>query len=301
MAVPDWPTSFGYNMFFFPWSMIVGGIFYEHSHRLLGALVGALTVGLMAWVWLVDPRRWLKGAAAGAVILVVVQGALGGLRVVWAKDQIGIIHAVSGQAFFVMVAAMALWSSGYWARVESAAGGADALALGRVGRAGFAVLALVLVQLVIGATMRHAHRGLSIPDFPLAYGRPWPLLDGDSMVSINAWRGDVLGLPTTTAGLVLLQMAHRIAAVLAVLGACVLWARARRLLGGVGIRGWGGVVLGLVMAQFVLGAWTVWSNKAADIATGHMAIGALLLATVSLMLIVVTRLKRSAVAAGGAP
>lgn len=301
MAVPDWPTSFGYNMFFFPWSMMIGGVFYEHSHRLLGALVGVLTVGLMAWVWLMDSRRWFRGAAAGAVILVVVQGALGGLRVVWAKDQIGIIHAVSGQAFFVLVAAIALWSSGYWARVESAVGGLDVLALGRVRRAGFAVLALVLVQLVVAATMRHAHRGLSIPDFPLAYGRPWPQLDGGSMASINAWRGAVLGLPSTTAGLVWLQMAHRIAAVLAVWGACVLWARARRLSGGVGIRGWGGAVLGLMLTQFVLGAWTVWSNKAADIATGHMAVGALLLATVSLMLIVVTRLKTPAMVAGGAP
>lgn len=291
MAVPDWPTSFGYNMFFFPWSMMVGGIFYEHAHRLLGALVGLLTTGLMVWIWLSEPRRWLRGAAAAAVILVVFQGVLGGLRVVWAKDQIGIFHAVSGQVFFVLVSAIALWSSGYWGRVVASFGMADGRAIGRVAQAGWVVLGLVVVQLVIAATMRHAHRGLSIPDFPLAYGTIWPARDEAAMASINAWRGEALGLPATTPGLILLQLVHRAVAVAAVAAACALFSRARRLGETAGVGGWTQVILGLMGMQFVLGAWTVWSNKAADIATAHVATGALLLAAVSLMLIVVARVR----------
>lgn len=291
MAVPDWPTSFGYNMFFFPWSMMVGGVFYEHSHRLLGALVGLLTTGLMVWIWLTEPRRWVRGAAAAAVILVVLQGVMGGLRVVWAKDQIGIVHAVSGQAFFVLVSAIALWSSGYWVRIVALVGRADDDAIGRAGRAGWWVLALVVAQLVIAATMRHSHRGLSIPDFPLAYGAIWPTLDGAALAGINRWRGEALGLPETTSGLILLQLAHRFLAVAAVAAACALFARARRLREGAGIGGWSGLILGLMGMQFVLGVWTVWSNKAADIATAHMAIGALLLTSVSMMLIVMARLR----------
>lgn len=290
MAVPDWPTSFGYNMFFFPWSMMVGGVLYEHSHRLMGSLVGVLTTGLMVWIWWAEPRRWLRGAAAGAVIMVVIQGLLGGMRVVWAKDQIGIIHAVLGQAFFVLVGAIALWSSGYWERVVSAARRVECGGTGPVGRAGLAVLVLVVMQLVLAATMRHAHRGLSIPDFPLAYGQIWPSLDEAALASINRLRGEALGLPETTAGLILLQLAHRLVAVTAVVAACGLFARARRLRDGVGVAGWAGWILGLMAVQFVLGAWTVWSNKAADIATAHMATGAILLAAVSLMLIVVARL-----------
>lgn len=300
MAVPDWPTSFGYNMFFFPWSMMVGGIFYEHSHRLLGALVGLLTTGLMAWIWLAEPRRWLKGAAAAAVILVVFQGVLGGLRVVWAKDQIGIVHAIMGQSFFVLVSAIALWSSGYWGRVEKCSAGGGLAGLGGVRRAGWLALGLVVAQLVMAATMRHAHRGLSIPDFPLAYGAIWPGLDPASIVSINAWRGEALGLPETTAGLILLQLAHRAVAVVAVAAACVLFARARRLADGVGVAVWAGTLLGLMAIQFLLGAWTVWSNKAADIATAHVATGALLLAGVSLLLMVVNRLGAAPAARTGA-
>lgn len=300
MAVPDWPTSFGYNMFFFPWSMMVGGIFYEHSHRLLGALVGVLATAQMAWIWLAERRRWLKGAAAAAVILVVFQGVLGGLRVVWAKDQIGIVHAIMGQSFFVLISAIALWSSGYWGRVEKCSIGGGLAGLGGVRRAGWLLLGLVVAQLVMAATMRHAHRGLSIPDFPLAYGAIWPDLDPASIISINAWRGEALGLPETTAGLIVLQLAHRALAVVAVAVACVLFARARRLADGAGVAVWAGTLLGLMGIQFLLGAWTVWSNKAADIATAHVATGALLLAGVSLLLIVVTRLGAPSEARTGA-
>src|SRR5690349_21764347 len=82
LAVPDWPTTFGHNMFLFPWDKMVGGIFYEHTHRLLGSLVGLLTLLLAAVLWRADRRRWVRSLGIAAVVAVIVQGVLGGMRVV---------------------------------------------------------------------------------------------------------------------------------------------------------------------------------------------------------------------------
>src|SRR5713101_4422224 len=81
LAVPDWPTTFGYNMFLYPWSRMAGGIFYEHSHRLIGSAVGLLTIALAVWLWVTETRRWVRGLGLLAVAAVIAQGVLGGLRV----------------------------------------------------------------------------------------------------------------------------------------------------------------------------------------------------------------------------
>src|SRR6476659_10535764 len=82
LAVPDWPTTFGHNMFFYPWSKMVGNIFYEHSHRLVASFVGLVKIALTVAVGLRESRAWLRWLAAAALALVIVQGVLGGLRVV---------------------------------------------------------------------------------------------------------------------------------------------------------------------------------------------------------------------------
>src|ERR1700741_4262746 len=83
LAVPDWPTTYGENMFLFPPSKWVGGIFYEHGHRLIASSVGFLTIILAAWLWLADPRRWMKRLGLTALGAVILQGALGGLTVIF--------------------------------------------------------------------------------------------------------------------------------------------------------------------------------------------------------------------------
>src|SRR5207237_9614776 len=83
LSVPDWPTSYGWNMFTFPPSMWVGGIFYEHSHRLIASSVGFLTIVLAVWLWRQDPRRWMKWLGAAALGAVIAQGLLGGLTVLF--------------------------------------------------------------------------------------------------------------------------------------------------------------------------------------------------------------------------
>src|SRR3989344_1519747 len=78
LAVPDWPTTYGYNMFLFPFSKMVGGIFYEHSHRLAGSVVGLLTFALAVWLSCKESRKWLRTLGWVAFVTVVLQGVLGG-------------------------------------------------------------------------------------------------------------------------------------------------------------------------------------------------------------------------------
>ena len=147
LAVPDWPTTFGYNMFLYPWSQMVGGIFYEHSHRLLGSLVGLLTLALAAALWREGGAlRWLGLVAVAAV---VVQGVLGGLRVVLLRETLAIIHGCLAQAFFALAAAVALLTS---ATHRLPVQGVDP----SLRRLTLAAAGLVYVQIVLGALITHA-------------------------------------------------------------------------------------------------------------------------------------------------
>ncbi len=152
LAVPDWPTTFGYNMFLFPWSRMVGGILYEHSHRLLGAAVGLLTIALAATLWISEQRRWLRWLGVTAVLAVTLQGLLGGLRVVLVEDGIAIVHGALAQAFFGLAVSMALFTSRSWTAPPPRAQSADAIPLRRL-----AVLTTLVVylQIVFGAFLTH--------------------------------------------------------------------------------------------------------------------------------------------------
>src|SRR5687767_10656795 len=132
LAVPDWPTTFGYNMFLFPWSEMVGGIFYEHSHRLLGSLVGLLTIALAAVLWRAGGR--LRALGVVMVVAVVVQGILGGLRVVLLKETLAIVHGCLAQAFFALaVTAAVLTSASHRLPVQGFDPGLRRLTLAAVG------------------------------------------------------------------------------------------------------------------------------------------------------------------------
>jgi heme a synthase len=319
MAVPDWPTTYGYNMFFFPFSQWIGGVFYEHSHRLVASVVGLLTAILAISVWARSAKGWerrivfagiiatlglmgvrtqtifviLAIVAAGVVVfavaraavdsqplrwvvlaafaLVLIQGVLGGLRVTQLKDGIGIFHGTLAQIFFALVSGIAIVTSPRWARSKIAVYDGGALRY-------FYVLAtaMIFLQLILGASMRHQHAGLAIPDFPLAYGKLWPETDAGAIDAYNRMRVEATAANPITASGVLLQMVHRINAVivlLLVLAACV--KTIKRFGWGSGFSKttafWGG----LIVCQALLGAATIWTNKAADVATAHVGAGAL--------------------------
>ena len=147
LAVPDWPSTFGHNMFLFPWSRMVGGVFYEHSHRLAGALVGLLTVALAAALWREGGRLRLLGLVAVAVVL--AQGVLGGLRVVLLQDTLAIIHGSLAPAFFALLAVLSMLTS---PRGRVAAASLDPALKGLT----VVTAALVYVQIVFGAFVAHA-------------------------------------------------------------------------------------------------------------------------------------------------
>jgi cytochrome c oxidase assembly protein subunit 15 len=327
MAVPDWPNSYGYNLFFFPVSKWVGGIFYEHSHRLIASAVGLLTGILTLWLYgwksrpvsrwtgafllaggvfvaasstrkqdgivlavsglplllagFVWPRsepapRWLRRLGLAAFVAVVLQGVLGGLRVVLFEDELGIFHAALAQLFFVLVCLLALFTSPWWWRVRGRGEGAASVPIDpRVQFWFVAGTSLIFAQLILGATMRHQHAGLAIPDFPLAYGKLWPAMDPESVTSYNRRRIEVTAANPITAFQIGLHMAHRSLGF--AIFACVSAAAvvARRRLGRQNVLSRMALLWnGLLALQIGLGAATIWSNKAADVATAHVMVGA---------------------------
>jgi cytochrome c oxidase assembly protein subunit 15 len=152
LAVPDWPTTFGYNMFLYPWSKMIGTIFYEHSHRLVAAFVGLLTIALAVIFWLRERRDWLRWLGVAALALVITQGVLGGLRVVLLQQTLAIVHACFAQAFFALTVALALFTSREWRSEPTQAPIADG---GRLFRLGTITTTLIYVQVVFGAVLRH--------------------------------------------------------------------------------------------------------------------------------------------------
>ena len=151
LAVPDWPTTFGYHMFLYPWAKMVGGIFYEHSHRLVASTVGLLTIALAMNFWFFEQRQWLRRLGVAALILVILQGVLGGLRVVLLQPTLAIIHACVAQAFFALTVSLALFTSAEWRGPVDAAI-ADG---GRLRRLATVTTALIYLQIVFGALLRH--------------------------------------------------------------------------------------------------------------------------------------------------
>jgi cytochrome c oxidase assembly protein subunit 15 len=318
MSVPDWPTSYGYNMFALPVKLWKGGALFEHSHRLIASGVGLMTTVLAVWLWLKDSRTWMSWLGMAAFLLVVAQGVLGGLRVTMHMDSLGIYHATIAQLFFVLTCAIALFTSRWWMNLQTGRAGsspgrslakpgpqpADG-AMGTSRPTGKSLRTLVLAttilifgQLIIAAAMRHQHAGLAISDFPLAHGKLWPDTSAEAVASYNAQRVSINAENPITAFQIELQMAHRVVAlaILILTVACAWWARvigapgtaparmdnnakpAETVLGAPIYQRLSLFWLALIVFQVGLGAATIWTNKAADVATAHVLVGALALA-----------------------
>jgi heme a synthase len=303
LAVPDWPTTFGYNMFLFPVSKWVGGILFEHTHRLIASVVGFLTIILAIWLWRSESRRSVRNLGLIALAGVILQGILGGLRVTMLKDEIGIFHACVAQGFLALLVVIALVTTSFWRSLAHKAGSLEGGAPATPGRdergqslgsrefappfslphfatirnIAIAITLAIYIQLALGATMRHQHRDLSIFDFPTANGAWIPDTSAVALAKINAWR-DARGLSDVDAFQIWLQMAHRFLALLIAIAIIVfcsrVWRDARQVPTLKRLSMWW---VAFLLVQLTLGAWTIWSNKAADIATAHVAVGAIML------------------------
>ena len=279
LAVPDWPTTFGYNMFRFPVSKWLGGILFEHTHRLIASAVGFLTIILAIWLWRSESRRWVRNLGLIALAGVILQGILGGLRVTMLKDEIGIFHACVAQAFLALLVVIALVTTNFWRSLGHNAVNLEGESphIATIRNIAAVVTLAIYVQLALGATMRHQHRDLSILDFPTANGAWIPDTSATALAKINAWR-DARGLSDVDAFQIWLQMIHRFVALLIAIGVITfcsrVWRDARQVPALRKLSMWW---IAFLFVQLTLGAWTIWSNKAADIATAHVAVGAIML------------------------
>ncbi|MFM7071803.1 MAG: COX15/CtaA family protein [Planctomycetota bacterium] len=154
MAVPDWPSTYGYNLFLYPWQTWVSGpfdLFIEHGHRLLGAVVGLIAIALATSVWLTDDRSWMRIVATLALMAVVGQGVLGGMRVILDDRQLAMIHGCVGPAFFALSVAILAFTSRDWRLSERVVDRAGPI----VQRLAVTTAVLAYLQLVLGAAIRH--------------------------------------------------------------------------------------------------------------------------------------------------
>ena len=256
LSVPDWPTTYGQNMFTFPPSKWVGGIRFEHSHRLVAATVGMLTVAFCVWAWAARAPRGVRVLSAIAVAAVVAQGMLGGLTVKYLlPTPISVAHACLAQSFFSLTLVLALVTSKGWRGAAAPLSFSPAERAGLA--AGLAVLFVVFVQLVLGAWMRHSDAGLAIPDFPASFGRLVPD-HWNAKIAVHfahrAWAAVVAGTVFSAAFVV--RRARRDAP-------------PRRLAAALGL---------MLPVQMLLGALSIWSGKAVVFTVAHQTLGALLLA-----------------------
>jgi cytochrome c oxidase assembly protein subunit 15 len=253
LSVPDWPLSYGMVM-----PPMVGGIFYEHGHRMVAATVGFLTLVLAVWTHFAEERRRVRRLAWAALGLVVAQGVLGGLTVIFLlPTPVSVTHACIAQAFFCLTIALAYVTSREWTDSGARSDAAGVRSVAAV------ATAVVFVQLFLGALMRHTGAGLAIPDFPLALGRLVPPL-GDTGVAVH--------------------YAHRLGALAVVLAVLWLLARCRRS-GDRALHANALLAVGLVVGQVALGAAAVLTEKAVVPTTAHVAGGAAVLGSCWLLLL----------------
>jgi len=274
MAVPDWPGTFGHNMFAYPWSSMTSSmfIFLEHSHRLVASGVGFITLLVSTWVFLTQSKGWARRLALAASFLVVLQGILGGQRVIQASWVLGLLHGCLAQGYLLVAGSLALVLSRFWENP----GHGDDLARSRAKMVWFMTV-LVFTQTILGALMRHEGPGfLSVPDFPKIYGQWMPAFwDSTVLSKINHYRASQLQWPETTRVLILWQILHRTLGILAAVGILggAIWSVRSAMTPSWWTRGMVGWVF-LAVSQVVLGISILWTGRLPEMATAHVLLGA---------------------------
>ena len=267
MAVPDWPGTYGYNMFLYPietWLFGPFDLLVEHGHRLLASLSGLIAILLVVVTFRCESRKWVCWMSVGLLVLIIFQGVLGGIRVLFDARVIAKIHGCVGPAFFCSVIAFCVVSSRWWYQRSSIS--STRLRGTLIPWTSLALLLACFWQLALGALIRH--------------------------IDISASPGEFRGL----------VIFHVSLAVTIVIGTFGQWIFSRRaLFSGTGIRGSANAVVLLIFAQFCLGigtwvvkyGWPVWfadypwaasfvigekTLLQSNLVTAHVAVGSLILA-----------------------
>ena len=236
MAVPDWPTTYGHNMFAVPFAKWIGHdhwpIFLEHFHRLMGTVIGVIAIAVLATVCMTQSsRRWLCGLSMLALVMVIIQGIMGGLRVTEISYQLAIVHGIHAQLFFCVTVLLAAATSPVW--LDMADRTSDRTLQSPVGntlrKLSLVLLAVMLLQLTLGAIVRHTQSGLAIYDFPTSYGSILPPMTAQGVKEAQEHLPfDHHKFSTYSFGQVQIAFAHRVGAVLVLIVAGVLLAQLAR-------------------------------------------------------------------------
>ena len=280
LSVPDWPTTYGYNMFTFPIQDMVGGIFYEHGHRLTATFVGILTVILAVWIGFTEKRNWLRKLGYIAFCLVTIQGLFGGFTVLYfLPTSISMIHGVIAQTFLLVLILITYCLSNEFFKEASIPNTRNNE---MIKKWSVIVFSAVFIQLVLGAWMRHINAGLAIPDFPTV-GWSWiPLINEDTLQRINDWRFDY-DLSNITLFPVWVHFIHRLWAVIVLITLLTFGHYYFR-----GEKEFNPTMTLLflgILFQILLGAFTIWSGKDPLITSFHVVNGAFLLGLSFLMVL----------------
>jgi cytochrome c oxidase assembly protein subunit 15 len=172
MAVPDWPNTYGYNLFLYPWETWVYGpwkLFIEHGHRLFGTLIGMITIAFLISAWRCQTRPVVRWLGVAALVGVLFQGALGGMRVIVDQVQLAKIHGCVGPAFFALTVALAAVTSRRWQEPgEPSSTGTVRAGMARIERLAVLTTLLAYAQLVVGSQLRHLPTAARAGDFRIA-------------------------------------------------------------------------------------------------------------------------------------
>jgi len=288
LSVPDWPTTYGKQMFAFPLSDMVGGIFYEHGHRIIATIVGFFTMIQAIWLGFTHHPDWLKKLGFFALAMVIIQGLFGGITVLFfLPPLVSIIHGILAQTFFIMTIIIAYsMSQERENRIDNGMG--QSIRKGALLMGG-----LVYIQLILGALMRHTASGLAIPDFPTMGGMWIPTFSSEMMENINYILFD-LDLDSVSKGQVIIHFIHRLGAVIVTGTIGYFYAKhgqtikASQTSKAVLIS-----IIAIVIFQFSLGVFTVLSGRSPYIASFHVVTGAALLGLCTLFVLKVNSLKWS--------
>jgi cytochrome c oxidase assembly protein subunit 15 len=252
LSVPDWPLAYGKLI-----PSLQGGVLFEYSHRVVAGVVSILTLALMVWAILREPRYWVRVLATAAFALVIAQAVLGGITVLFLIPlPIAMAHTATANAFFCIVVALAIFTSPWFLEVTP-----REESLARIPLATLAAVTtgVVYLQILIGALMRHLGAGLAIPDFPTSFGQAIPPV-WNEFIAIN--------------------FIHRCGAV--IVTCVVVWTVARVLSSHrkeARLRRPALALILLLTLQICLGAITIWTRRAVFPTTAHVAIGAAVLVT----------------------
>ncbi len=280
LSVPDWPTTYGKQMFAYPISEMVGGIFYEHGHRMVATIVGFFTMVQAIWLGFSQEPQWLKKIGFFALGMVILQGLFGGITVLFfLPPPVSIIHGILAQTFFMTTIVLAYGLSIERSKRTEISGPSG------VKRGAVIICGLVYVQLILGALMRHTASGMAIPDFPTMGGLWIPTFSETMIHNINSTLFD-LDIDPVSRGQVIIHFIHRLGAII-VTGSIGFFgykygsfAKENKLVFAAMVS-----IIGIVILQFSLGAITVLSERSPYIASFHVVTGAALLGACTLFIL----------------